>query len=148
MTVTEPITRSRFHTWAWSPIIILRIALISTYLLYIYAGAIAIIAGIPVFNLTAPAGYATLWGALLCIAAVVCAVGALDDRWQVWERWASLALSSLMIAYSGALNFLAYAENDLTRMFVGGVSAIALVLPFCRFVYLAAQTGKKKIGNR
>lgn len=137
-------TQSRFQIWASSPVIIFRIALISTYLLYIYAGIIAVIAGIPVFDLTAPAGYATIWGICLCIAAVVCAVGAVDDRWQVWERWASLVLSSLMIAYTGALNLLAYAEGDLTRMFVGGVAAIALVLPICRFIYLAAQTGKRR----
>jgi len=141
-------TRSRFHVWAWSPVTVLRIALVVTYLLYIYSGIIAIFAGIPVFDLTAPAGYATIWGALLCVSAIVSAVGALDDRWQVWERWASLALSSLMIAYAGALNLLSFAEGDISRMFIGGIATIALVLPLFRFVWLAAQTGKKKLEQK
>lgn len=135
--------KNRFETWAWSPIIVLRIALVTIYLLYIYSGIIAIIAGVPVFSLTAWEGYATIWGALMCVAAIISAVGALDDRWQVWERWASLALSSLMLAYVGGLNLVAFVAGDLDRMFVGGVAMIALVLPLCRFVYLASQAGKR-----
>jgi hypothetical protein len=153
MVVTDPRARAqrrqrtRFEVWAWSPVIILRIALIATYLVYIYAGVIAVIAGIPVFDLTQPPGYATIWGALLAVSAVVCGVGALDDRWQPWERWASLVMASLMVAYTGALNGLAFFSLDLSRMFVGAISFIALILPACRFVYLASQTGKKKAGT-
>lgn len=145
MTVHQPRRpRTRFEIWAWSPVIILRVALIVTYLIYIYSGIIAVIAGIPVFDLTQPPGYAAVWGSLLAVAALICSVGALDDRWQRWERWASLVLASLMIGYTGALNVIAFGTGDLNRMFVGGVACIALVLPACRFVYLASQTGKKK----
>jgi len=135
---------NRFQIWAWTPITIFRIALIIIYLLYVYAGVIAIISGIPVFDLTAPEGYTTIWGALLAASAVVSAVGAIDNRWQVWERWASLGLSSLMIAYAAALNLLAFASGDVSRMFVGAIAVIALVLPVCRFVFLASQTGKRR----
>lgn len=134
---------SRFERWAWSPIVILRVALVSTYLLYIYAGVIAVIAGVPVFSLTAPEGYATVWGVLMCTAALVCAIGGVTERWQVWERWASLALSALMLAYVGGLNGVAFLAGDINRMFIGGIAAIALVLPVCRFVYLASQAGRR-----
>ena len=144
MSHKQPKPLSRFHLWAWSPIIVLRVALVVTYLLYIYSGVVAIVFGIPVFALTAVDGYAPLWGVLMCVAAVVSAVGALTDRWQVWERWASLALSSLMLTYAAALNVIAWFEHDSTRMFVGAVAVIALVLPICRFSFLAAQAGKKK----
>jgi hypothetical protein len=137
-------TPTRFEVWAWSPIIVLRVALVITYLLYIYFGIISIIAGIPVFTLTALPGYATIWGALLSVAAVVSAVAAIDDRWERIERWSSLALSSLYLAYVGAVNIVAFVSGDVNRQAVGAALTIGLVLPACRFVYLAAQAGKSK----
>jgi hypothetical protein len=135
---------TKFEVWAWSPVIVLRIALVVTYLLYINFAVRSMIAGIPVFTLTAPAGYTLIWGALLAIAATTSAVGAIDDRWNGVERWASLALSSLMFAYVGAMNLVAFVSGDVNRQAVGAAVAIGLVLPVCRFVYLAAQAGKKK----
>lgn len=136
---------SRFETWAWSPIIVLRIALVATYLLYIYFGIISVIAGIPVFTLTAPEGYASIWGTLLAIAAVVSAIGAVDDRWNRIERWASLVLSSLMLAYVAAINLVAFVSHDVNRQAVGAAVTIGFVLPVCRFIYLASLAGKKKV---
>lgn len=136
---------SRFHAWAWSPVIVLRIALVITYLLYIYLGIVSMLSGIPIFTLTAPEGYTTIWGALLALAAVFSAVGAIDDRWQRWERWASLMLSSLMFAYVGAINLVAFLTGDVNRQAVGAAVTIGLVLPVCRFFYLAAQAGKIKV---
>lgn len=136
--------RSKFETWAWSPVIVLRIALVITYLLYVHASVIAFFAGIPLFSLTAPEGYTSIWACLLGIAATVSAVGSVSDRWSRVERWASLALSSLMLAYVGGLTIVAYISGDLARQFVAAIALIAFVLPVTRFVYLAAQSGKRQ----
>lgn len=137
--------RSRFAIWAWSPIIVLRIALFGVYAGLAYASVIAFIAGVPVFDLTTPEGYTSIWAVLLGTSAVLAAVGATTQRWEPLEKWASLALSSFMMTYVGALNLVGFVEHDLNRQFIGAISIVAVILPVCRFIYLAAQTGKRKL---
>lgn len=139
--------RSRIAVWAWGPVVVLRVALVAVYLGYVYASVIAFIAGVPVFRLTAPDGYTSLWAALLGVSAILSAIGSVTDRWQQLEKWASLALSSMMLAYVGALNGIGFVEGDLNRQFVGAIAFIAFILPAVRFVYLAAQSGKRRRGH-
>lgn len=136
--------RSRWAVWAWSPVIVLRIALVGVYLGFVYASVIAFIAGVPVFRLTAPDGYTSVWALFLGTSAVLSAVGSISDRWQQLEKWASLVLSAMMLAYVGGLNGVGFVEGDLDRQFVGAIAFIAFILPAVRFVYLAAQSGKRK----
>ena len=137
--------RSRFAIWAWSPIIVLRVSLVTIYLLWTYAAGIAFIAGVPVFDLTTPVGWTPVWATVLGTSAMLSALGSLADRWSSVERWSSLILSGMIFAYVGSLNLVAWVEGDLTRQFVGAVALIAAVLPVTRFVYLAAQSGKKHV---
>ena len=65
--------KSRLAMWVWSPVIVLRVALVITYVLYVYASIIAFIAGIPVFKLTTPEGYTSVWAVLLGSSAIVAA---------------------------------------------------------------------------
>ena len=137
--------KSRLAMWVWSPVIVLRVALVVTYVLYVYASIIAFIAGIPVFKLTTPEGYTSVWAVLLGSSAIVSAIGSTTDRWQALERWASLVLSALLLTYIGVLNLVGFIEGDLDRQFIGAVALIAGILPITRFVYLAAQSGKKHL---
>ena len=123
----------------------MRVALVITYVLYVYASIIAFISGIPVFKLTTPEGYTSVWAVLLGASAIVAAIGSTTDRWQALERWASLALSALLLTYIGGLNLVGFIEGDLDRQFTGAVALIAGILPITRFVYLAAQSGKKHL---
>ena len=137
--------KSRLAMWVWSPVIVLRVALVVTYVLYVYASIIAFIAGIPVFKLTTPEWYTSVWAVLLGASAIVAAIGSTTDRWQALERWASLALSALLLTYIVWLNLVGFIEGDLDRQFIGAVALIAGILPITRFVYLAAQSGKKHL---
>jgi hypothetical protein len=139
--------KGKLAVWAWSPVIVLRVALVATYLGYVYSGIIAFMVGVPVFDLTTPPGWTPIWAALLTISALVSAVGSVSDRWQKIERWASLLLAALLLAYVGGLNIVGYIEHDLDRLFVGGVAFVAAILPVTRFIYLAAQSGKRRIRN-
>lgn len=136
--------QSKIAMWAWGPVIILRASLVAIYLLYIYASVIAFLAGVPIFDLTTPHGYTAVWAVALGAASVVSAIGSITDRWQKLEKWATLALSALLLGYIGGLNIVGFIENDLSRQFAGVIAIIAAVMPFVRFVYLAAQSGKKK----
>lgn len=136
--------KSKLAVWAWSPVIVLRVSLVITYMLYVYASVIAFLVGVPIFTLTTPPGWTPIWAVLLGAAAVASAIGSITDRWQRIERWATCALSGLLLAYIGGLNIMGFVEQDLDRQFVGVIALIAGVLPITRFVYLAAQAGKKK----
>lgn len=135
---------TRLAIWAWGPVVVLRVALVAVYLSFVYASVIAFMAGVPVFRLTAPEGYTSVWAVLLGSSAVLAAVGSITDRWQQLEKWASLVLSAMMLAYVGGLNGVGFVEGDLDRQFVGAIAFIAFILPAVRFVYLAAQSGKRK----
>lgn len=141
--VVQP--KSKFAIWAWSPIIVLRVSLVATYLMWVYAAIIAFIAGVPIFSLTTPHGWTPVWALLLGVSAIASAVGSLSDKWQKIERVATLVLSAMILAYIGGLNIVAWGEHDLNRQFVGGVAFIAGILPITRFVYLAAQSGKRHV---
>lgn len=130
--------------WFWSPVIVLRVALFLTYFVYVYASVIAFIAGVPILSLTTPEGYSSIWAVLLGLASLVAAIGSITDKWQKTEKWATLALSSLLLAYIGGLNIVGFLEGDLDRQFIGAIALIAGILPITRFVYLAAQSGKKR----
>lgn len=139
--------RSKWAVWAWSPVVVLRVALVAVYLGYVHASVIAFIAGVPVFRLTAPEGYTSVWALLLGTSAILSAIGSITDRWQQMEKWASLGLASMMGAYVGGLNGVGFVEGDLDRQFVGAIAFIAFILPAVRFVYLAAQSGKRRHGR-
>lgn len=136
--------RSRFAVWAWSPIIVLRVALLAAYLISVYSSVWAFIAGVPVFTLTTPQGWTPVWAVLLGTSAVVAAIGSITDRWQKLEKWASMVLSAMWFAYVGGMNLVGFADGDPSRQFLGAASITLLALPVSRFVYLAAQSGKKK----
>lgn len=138
---------TRFEVWAWSPVIVLRIALVAVYIGYVYVSVIAFIAGVPVFRLTAPEGYTSVWAVFLGASAVVAAVGSITDRWQRVEKWSALVLAALMSAYVAGINAIGFAGGDLDRQVVGGVAFIAWILPAIRFAYLAAQSGKRRDGS-
>jgi len=136
--------KSKWAIWAWSPVIVLRVALVGVYISYIYASVIAFIAGVPVFRLTAPEGYTAVWAVFLGVSATLSAIGSISDRWQQLEKWSSLGLASMMGAYVGGLNGVGFVEGDLDRQFIGAIAFIAFILPAVRFVYLAAQSGKRR----
>lgn len=139
--------KSKWAVWAWSPVIVLRVALVGVYIGYIYASVIAFIAGVPVFRLTAPEGYTSIWAVFLGASSILAAIGSVTDRWQQLEKWASLGLASMMGAYVGGLNGVGFVEGDLDRQFIGAIAFIAFILPAVRFVYLAAQSGKRRHGR-
>lgn len=135
--------RSALMTWAWSPVIVLRIALVAVYFGYLYSSITAFIAGIPLFDLLGfMEGYTSVWAVLLFLSALFCFIAAFSNKFERLEKWASLVLMAVMAGYVIGMNLVAYGEGDVKRMFVGGIAFIAWVLPATRFGYLAAQTGK------
>lgn len=136
--------QSAFARWAWGPAIVLRVSLVIIYGLYAYGALIAFLVGVPIFDLTTPQGWTPVWAVLLGVSALVCMIGSIKDEWQRTERWAALGLSAAILAYIVPLHLVGYLEGDLSRQFIAVIATIAGVLPIGRFVYLVAQTGKRK----
>lgn len=135
---------TRFEQWAWGPVVVLRISLVGTYLLYVYFAAISFVAGVPAFNLTTFPGYTSVWAFIMGTGAVVAAIGSISDRWEPVEMWGALAVTAMMLGYVGTLHAIGFGSGDINRQAVAAALTITLVLPGVRFGWLAAQAGKRK----
>ena len=134
---------SRLEVWAWSPIIVLRVALVTIYVLFGYASIVAFIAGIPLFDdRVAVTNFTSVWALFTGPAAAVAAIASISHRWERAEKWAALALTALQSGYVIGLNSVGFVLGDLNRQYAGAMALIAIVLPATRFIYLAAQSGK------
>lgn len=136
---------SRFELWAWSPVVSFQIGLTASYLGMIYFGVSAYLANPPVFDLTAPDGWATAWSIALMLGGALGAIGSINRK--LWfERLELLgsSLGSLTIgSYACILLFLAYAQDDASRAAVGA-GMVALMAPILvRAFWLASQTLRK-----
>lgn len=137
--------KTRFTSWAWSPVIVLRISLFITYFAWVFASVIAFLVGVKVFDLTTPPGWTAPWAIVLGGAAVFSSVGSITDRWQRLERWATLLLSAMILSLAIPVNMMGWLEHNLNSQFFGAIVIIAGVLPVTRFIYLAAQSGKRRV---
>lgn len=143
----SPRQPTKFEVWAWGPVVVLRFALVSTYMLYIYFAAISFIAGVPAFSLTTIPGYTPVWAFIMGTGAVIAAIGSTADKWEHIEKWGALAVTAMMLGYVGTIHVIGFVTGDINRQAVAAALTLGLVLPAVRFVWLAAQTGKKPRGG-
>lgn len=115
------------------------------YLAFIYFGIAAAIAGVPIFDLVQPAGYALPWGILMALAGFAGVVGVCNARLEHVEMWSVLVLWSLSLAYVIPLTVVAYSDGgDAGRQAISAGMTVILVIPLARFLWLAFQWGKTK----
>ena len=127
------------------PVPLPREALVVKYLAFIYFGIAAAIAGVPIFDLVQPAGYALPWGILMALAGFAGVVGVCNARLEHVEMWSVLVLWSLSLAYVIPLTVVAYSDGgDAGRQAISAGMTVILVIPLARFLWLAFQWGKTK----
>lgn len=132
--------RKRIKRWAWQPVEIPRTVFVVKYALFAYLGLISMIAGVPAFNLTAPAGYYVIWGAMLLVSGLISTYGATSLRHENIEKWGVLVVAALFFFYVASVSWLAYGSGDLDRQVVAAGLSIALAVPVGRFLYLVKRT--------
>lgn len=135
--------RTRIKHWAWTGILVPRWAFIIQYLLFVYWGFMAMLAGIPAFDITAPPGWATVWGSIMVVAGGVSAYCVTRANLEKVERWSVGVLCILSMTYIGSLNVLAYASGNANYQALAAGISLLFVFPLARFLYLAAQAGKR-----
>lgn len=113
-----------------------RVAVAFLYGLYIALGAVAIILGIPTFDLTAPAGGAVLWGGATSILASLGLYAVLAQKRRT-ERVASGLISlSLSFYLLAALYLIATGDNSAGRGAFAVVLMIMMWFPVVQFMSL------------
>lgn len=142
--ISSPRRRTMFETWAWSPITAYRIGLTLSYFAVGYVGVSAAVAGIPVFDLTAPSGWNVLWGVVVTGAAALAAIGSITDRLRWLETIGASLTFAMLVSYASALLVVAYGAGDANRAAVGAVVLALGLQPGMRLLWLLSQLGRRR----
>jgi hypothetical protein len=137
----DPRMPSRLERWAWSEIPAYRVGLFLGYLVLIYIGISAVIAGVPIFDLTAFEGWASIWGSVIIAAGVVGTLGSIHDspRFRAIELAGAWTASVFLVGYAGPMLAYAYGQNDPNRAAVGAVLTGLTIPPVIRMLWLMAK---------
>jgi hypothetical protein len=141
-----PRTLTRFEKWAWSPITAFRLGLTLTYLVTIFFGVSAFIAGIPTFDILAPEGWTPIWASAMVVGAIVGACGSVSDR-KIFQRIELGGAWSLFVTtgiYAACLLILAYGSGDVNRAAAGAGFVVLGVTPAVRMLWLMSQLGRRR----
>lgn len=142
--IESPRSRVDLHAWAWSPITAYRIGLTLSYLAIAYVGLSGIVAGIPVFDLTAPQGWNVIWGAVVTLGAVFAAIGSATDRLRGLETLGGAMVFAMLVGYASAFLVVAYGAGDANRAAVGAVVLALGLQPGMRLLWLLSQLGRRR----
>lgn len=147
-------TPNSFTKWAGEPVVIVRAGLVADYAINVYVAIMAVTAGVPVFSLTTPDGWTTVWATLLIIASVIATVcissdapaaAAMRPKWRVVEFVSTGAVWVFTGSYAAALHILGFVSQDDNRQTAAAVSLGLVVLPLFRWVYLTWRLGRRDI---
>ena len=136
---------SRFERWALSPVEAYRVGLTITYIATIYFGISAFIAGVPVFELTAPRGWTPIWALVVILGGIAGTFGTFGDsklftRVELGGAW---ALFIALGTYAGVLLFIAYGTGDVDRAAAGAGFVVLGATPGVRLLWLMAQAHRR-----
>lgn len=136
-----PRVPSRLEAWAWSEIPAYRLGLFLGYVVLVYIGVSALIAGVPIFDLTAPEGYVVFWGPALALSGIAGAAGSIRDtpRYRAIELPGAWIASVLLVGYAGPLLTVAYGTGDPNRAAIGAVLVGLTIPPVIRMLWLQAK---------
>lgn len=136
-------TQGKFRTWAWSPVIVVRIALAVSYLLTIAMAVTGLFAAyLPSFHESGVAN-AWWWSGGLVVFATAALLGSTRDKWQSLEKWASLGVLAGQALYVSAVLVAGSLTNNLAATTAGLGLMGMMILPLSRFLWLASRAGRK-----
>lgn len=133
---------TRFEAWAWSPVNLFRVALVSSYIIAIGFASMAGVAGVPIFKATGAEDFTVPWAVILAVSSLVAAIGAIDDRWRKMEMWAALGVLVCHFSYVVPIYVVGFFAGDVNRQAVAVALTQIIVLPLSRFAWLASRAGR------
>jgi len=94
-------------------------------------------------EITRPIEWLTpVWAAVMGISGALSALGSLRATWEVLERWASFALSLLLVFYAFSPLWLVL-QGDADRAVYSMTALMIVVMPWWRTLGLLRRTGIK-----
>lgn len=133
----------KLHIWATAPIVIPRWMLTVEYGLFAALGVAVALTTQPTLEAITDDTYTAAWALGITSSAVAAGIGSLSHQLESLERWAGVALSSLLIVY--ALSPIVFIlGGDFDRLSYSVVALIATVVPAARTFALLRTTGQHR----
>lgn len=143
-----------FSTWARSQVAAYRFGLVLGYLATIYLGMTALVAGVPIFDYTAPHGWAGWWGVAVCLGGLTAAIGAIHAgeepatrsvrNYNRIELAGAIMLFLTLGSYAATHLILGYGYGDALHSLIGAGFVALGVHPAVRMTWLIFRPRKKK----
>jgi len=132
--------------WASSQVSAYRVGLVLSYLVMMYFGTSAFIAGIPVFTFTTPEGWTPIWATVVVVAGFVAGVGAIragaepvTREVRIFNRielTGAILLFLTLGTYAALLLIISYGYGDLARASIGAGFVALGINPTVRMLWL------------
>lgn len=136
-------SEGRFRTWAWSPVIVVRIAIAASYLLTIVMAVFGFLTVyLPSFERTG-INNASWWAGGLILFSIAALVGSTRDKWASLEKWASVGVLAGQALYISAILISGSRSGNLAATTAGVGLMGMMILPLSRFLWLASRAGRK-----
>lgn len=112
------------HWWK-TPIFVPRWMLSAKYLGFIVMGLLFLLWGNVTLQLATFDLYTTFWACGVIATAALCLPGSVHDKFESLEKWCALILGGLIMSWSVAAIWRAFAESEFSR--IPGAWAVFLV---------------------
>lgn len=131
--------KTRLHNWASAILVIPRWLLTVKYALFALYGVIAAVAGAPTLDKSINSAYAFGWSIVLAVAALIAVYGSVSERYEVFEKWAGVAIVGLMSTILvGAIQLVNL--GDINRAGFSVLLFMVTLLPASRAAALILKT--------
>jgi len=136
-----PRRRSRLERWLLTELPAYRLGLLLGYGYAVYIGISALNAGVPVFDATAPPGYAPVWAWCVTVAGPIGLLGLVHDipSFRAIELLGASIAAGALTVYATAVLFLAYEVGDEQRVTAGAALAAVATAHLVRMGWLIVQ---------
>lgn len=132
--------------WASSQVAAYRVGLFLGYIIMIYFGFSALVAGIPIFEFTTPEGWTPIWASAVIVGSLVAAAGSIragsepvTKEVRVFngvELFGAITLFLTLGSYATLLLIFGYALGDDNRVAVGAGFVALGIPPTIRMLWL------------
>lgn len=117
--------RKKLINWGKTPIFVPRWMLSAKYAGFIVMGILFLLWGNTTLTLATFDLYTILWACGVIATATLSLPGSIHERFESVERWSALILGGLILTWSAAAIWRAFAEGDFSR--IPGAWAVLLV---------------------
>lgn len=134
--------KKRLKHWVQAPVVVPRWFLTMKYASFMVLGVLAFQGGIQTIDLVTSPVYTVAWSGALTLSALVGVVTSFQAKTENAEKWAAVALASLLLTWGAFSIYRATTEGDSGRLTGAWMVLICAGLPLVRALGLMRASGK------